>query len=285
MKKTIQLGAALFALSFSTQAQPFTAQTFYDHSGTAALLSSGTYAVTNPGFIMVGYLPVAGGGGIPNYFLDKTDETGMLSGTGQFSGQYRMYTGGNLCVAALAQETNCYGLSVIERPTGGSILYAHAGAFDSGCVFATINNTGLPVSSAFYPFPSGASGITKPLIAASFTGDYYVCGSYMISSVQFMYAFKVTASGSTIWSQLYNLNASTTIPRGIIEETYSGAPELAVVGVENSTGSDNGFFMKIKGSSGAVTLLETIDSGSNEGLSSIALAASNNALSLAALPI
>ena len=278
--KTFKLTLAMCALATISMAQPFTGQSYYAHNGTNALLSSGTYVRTIPGFIMGGYIPSFTSAGTPNFLIDKVDPNGTFVSTTAFSREYLMYNGGAACGLSIAQETRCYGVSVIENrgTVCSNVMYAAAAAFDAGVLFMTLDNTGAIVNSAFYNIPSGAVPNVKPLIAAAANGSYYVCGSYLLSGISYVYAFQTSATGSTLnWSRVFDLAIATFIPRAIVEDTYPGFAELAMVGTLGTTTTD-GFIMTLNGGTGAPIIQRALASGQpvNETLGAIALAASNN---------
>lgn len=280
--KSIKLTLALCALAATGQAQ-FTGQNFYGHGGVNALLSSGTYVTSDPGFVMGGYLP-ASPAGSSNFFVDKVDPDGTYGSATAFSREYFLYDAGSKCDnSCLKQETRCYGVSVIENPNANctNTKYALTAAFTSGILFATLGNNGSVISSAFYNIPPNARPV-KPLIALASTGDYYLCGAYQIATIDYLYAMKVDPAGVPFWSSTYDLlgiNNSTFTPGGVVEDFYTsgGTAEMTIAGTIGIPPSTDGFIMKLDGSTGTPLLQQALASGQtlNESISSIALSASN----------
>lgn len=271
--KLIFASLALCVFTVTVKAQQ-TGQSFYDHGGIPAVLSSGTYVNAAPGFVMAGYRPVSAVG-TANFFVDKVNSAGTFAGG--FSRSYMFSNSGNACAGPISQETNCYGVSII--PTGNQ--YAVAGAFNFGCLFAILGAGGGVIGQGYVPFPFGSTSPTKPIITESTAspGSYYVCGSFFHAGVSYLYAFKVNSTLTTIWSKHYDLGVGVNsfVPEGIVESNYLGNNELAIAGTTNY-GDERGFFMKLNGFSGTVTFTSEFDifgTLTNERLTSIILCASN----------
>lgn len=269
--KSIKLTLALGLLATIGRAQPYTAETTYGHGN--ALLSSGTHVNAVPGFVMAGYLPTTATGS-SNFIIDKVYWDGNFVGASSFSREFLLFNSGPNCSGSTSQALNCYGASVIESNGGGTISYVAAAAFDAGVVFAALSTPGTIVASSFHTFPNGAIPDSKPLITPAASGGYYICGSYRLNTINYIYVIRVAVGGTSIWSTVYDFGAANSIftPRGIVEDNYPGTDELAIVGIVGTSTTD-GFFMTIDESTGSVTILKAFASGLpvNETLNSIAL--------------
>lgn len=278
--KTILSFLTLCVVATSLKSQ-ITGQSTYNHASTPAILSSGTYVNSSPGFIMAGFRPTAAAG-TANFFVDKVNPAGTFGGG--FSRGYSMMATGAGCSSALAQQTTCVGVSVIETSAG---RYAVAAAFETGFLIAILSTSGTTLSTTFFTYPTGATLPTKPLITESTTspGRFYVSGSFLASGVRYIYIVKLSNNLATVdWAKHYDVgNPSRFTPFGMVESNYGVSPELVIAGVigDPSSSNEDALFMRIDGNNGGMVQAEHIFlSGSGiqnnlERFSSIKLAASN----------
>ena len=224
------------------------------------------------------------------FFARKTDMDGNITTVDDFFRNFKVYKNTS-CIAGLNTNVpNCAGVTVIETaigaPTNGSryALVAALNGPSSGnfLVFATLDQSGNLVNTAFYDFPANVSGIRKPVIAesASAPGNYYICGSYFLPAGETMYALKVNINGAITWSQTYFSGADIE-PRALIESPHSPT-ELIIVGrVEPDPNQppflarvDDGFFLKLSAAAGNIILFnvygEDLVLGEHQGFSSVA---------------
>jgi hypothetical protein len=259
MKKT-KLLLGLCALSLLGKTQPFTGITHYDHSGINVNLSSGNLTrVNSSGFLMGSYIPSSIAANNYNLFVDKTDQSGLItSTTSDFEMMYQVFAG-NPCTATPTQLLNCYGVSLIESQTASvTHKYILAASFNEGCVISALDMTGNVVASpsCFIPFPTGTIRPSKPLILESLINPnhFYVVGAYTDNSagIRHLYALLINSGGSLIWEQVYDLGISTSLePKAIVESPFSPSPELVIAGIANPniTGLGlEGFLLYLDGS-------------------------------------
>jgi len=233
--KKIKLMIALCALTSIAFCQAY-GEYSYSHSNT--FLSSGTIATLNvqQGFVMAGYAPTNTTGN-PNFIIDRTDVGGAFNAaTFEFSREYFFHYQSGSCGTGLSQSLNCKGVSLIETKLTTPTVrhYALAGSFSEGCFFATLNAAGIPVASSLYRFPTGAFAPTKPLIVESTTpGEYFIFGYYAIVGGGTMYALKINAAGTILFSSNFSMANSVSMqPMDIMLSPYSptGVGEVVVVG-------------------------------------------------------
>jgi len=235
----------------------FTAQPWEDKTYTHAnsFLSTGRIAINNatlPGFLMAGYR-ITSTATTPNFYVERTGDGGYYpasSNSYSFSSSYTIQ--GQQNCSGTPNANNCVGVSVIEENVAGGGNYAITGAFSDGVFFSMLNAAGTPVAASmlFWPFPSGVTGVSKPLIVASTVADqYYITGSYNQSpNGRRMYMLKVTAGGAVYASMEYNIAGNIGMtPKGILMSPYGSANEIVVVGAgDDITGSasflNKGFF-------------------------------------------
>lgn len=251
-------------------------------------MSYGNVATVGTGEIMASYIPVTSAGS-PNFYIDRTDAGAVpVIAAGRFDKSYTVnFTGG--CVAA-GQANNCAGVSVIETNIGTNIKYAVTAAFSKGVIFTTLDNSGLTGGTgsalAFYPFPSGATAISKPLIVeAGTTNIYYITGSYSLSSTgTSMYVLRVNSSGAILHSRQYKIASyAELVPKDMIISPYlpGASAEVIVIGSAffTITGGHKPYMLRLKQSD--ITVVSAIRYGqlsnpSQEWFNSISLANSSS---------
>lgn len=249
-------------------AQPYNGKTTYNHNTRNCYLTDGNItSINSAGFIMAGIIvnPTLT---IENLYIDKTAVDGTFTTGVTFQQCYLFSSGGTSC-GTVAQETVCYGASIKEIQQGPSLEhYVIAASYSSGCLYASLDASGVPVSSMFYVFPTGTSSATKPKIVPSiaYPGSQYITGSLVNSGITYMYFLFVNQQGNLINSAIYDLgNGTRLIPYDMVVSPYfSSSEEVAIVGVANYNGDDDGFFLRLDGATGAVTVFQTYDSGSND---------------------
>lgn len=276
--KKIKFVSAICLLQITLFSQPFyTGITTYNFGSVTPELSDGSPTqINSSGFVMSGFIPLVSAG-VYNVYINKVDQDALFNATpSEFTIGYHINTGGNSCGITLAQELNCYGTTLKETFVVASttplvpsnLWYVSTAAFGSGCAFTGLDANGIIVTSGYYPFPSGATSPSKPLISESIVhpGQFYISGSYQDGTIRKMYAMCVDAAGTIVWTKLYDLGPTTSIlPRAIIESPYSGSPELIIVGMaEYSTTLKEGFFARIDyGTNGGVNQFTTYGDGIN----------------------
>jgi hypothetical protein len=279
-----ELGIVILLLYFSVgnfHAQPWTGQTRYDNNSIPAILSSGSYVSINPGFVMAGYLPTTTNGNY-NFLVDKVDVDGQFnSSVGEFHVGYMMNSGGLNCGTTVVQELNCYGVSIIETNPGGGVQYALAATFDSGVVFALLDNGGNVVTSKFLAFTSTVpTSISKPLICESSTlGNYYICGNYTQSGRDYLYAMHIDNSLFVYWQNQYDLGSATQFRAHAIMESPYLSTDVVIAGGLYLSGinATDGFVMLLDDASvGAVKKLNRYHGGSTDNEEIWSLAKSNS---------
>lgn len=238
----------------------------YPHAN--SILSSGSVTKNNPGFLMAGYKPSATQGS--NFFIDRTAEGGSTQNNPViFQREYSLFLN-PACSAPLSLATNCSGISAIETFVPGSIVngttipakhYAIAGAINEGCFFSFLSSTGVPINTYFINFAliqgvNSLASVSKPIIleasvATSGMKEYYICGTYdfVIPIINYpisvLYAHRVNAAGSILWSRQYlcasggyiNINAMVESPYNqnlvmVGKTIFSGV----IINLDRSTG-------------------------------------------------
>lgn len=245
--KKIKLFALLAISSLLLNAQPY-AHHLYSHANSR--LTTGLHtSINSPGFFMIGsHVPT-----VPrpfNFSVDKTDVGGVLSGSTFIQKQYQIMTGGASCSSNLTQSQNGE-VSGIETNIPGTPAgwYALAGAFDQSIFFATLDASGLPITTVAYDFPM-AGGSSKPIIVESSVtpNEYYITGTYGTPVGPYIYVLKVNATGGIIWSQMFNdPNINLIETWDMVESPYTS--EVLIVGHVNLPQSFNratdGFILRV----------------------------------------
>jgi hypothetical protein len=206
--KKIKLLFAITVCSCKLNSQPYYGEGLYNQGQnneltTAINISSGA----NIGFLLGGTIPLSTSLGVPNFILNKLSSDGTLTGGGNtFSKSYQIF-GNNACTSSPASANNCAGISVKEYvSTTSAMRYAVAGAFDDGCFFVSLNNTGTVLNKTFYTFPATSSQASKPVLVVS-NGLIFIIGSFkstLFNSRQ-LYILKVSQTGSFLQSKSYNM--------------------------------------------------------------------------------
>jgi len=231
--KKIKLMLLFCIAAIITKSQPWS-EKFYAHpnsfccsGNTAGILLNNVPAF--PGFLMAGFDPTGANGNF-NFYIDRTKIGGS---TGIFYNEYQVSGVAN-CATPTNSATLFSGVTVIEtQNTGnGTPYYVMAGAFDQGCFFSSLSNTGVPITTKFFPFPAASVVVTKPLIVESTNNayDYFIVGSYLLNSVQQMYVIKINLGGTVLQSKLYTCASpiGDLFPNGIVYSPYGN--DLVVVG-------------------------------------------------------
>ena len=174
-------------------------------------------------------------------------QNAFSGGGASFANEYKIYKSGT-CQANPPQSLNCAGVTVISSPSSSN-PYALAGAVNNGCFFASLNNTGVPVQTKFYQFPSVGFSPTKPIIIENqgLNQGFFICGSYSVSNLGWRnYILRIDQSGNLLQSAVYGIPFSGGSPscyvlRGLglrptsmllstLPNTPSGQSELIIVG-------------------------------------------------------
>lgn len=271
------------ALCTGLYSQPFTGIDTYLHTPRLIGSDGTTTTFNSRGFIIAGYQPAATAANPLNIYIDKTDVDGSIPGAPFFSNEYK-FAADNIkpCGGNIVSAVNCYGVSINElQYSTGNEWYNMVASFDRGCLYADLDQNGIPVNSAYFNFPGQVTNVTRPLIASSniMTGRSYVAGSYYLNGRCQMYLMLVGLGGGLGWPISYmNTAGGELVPSAIIESPYSpsGVPELVVVGTYNIGSSlrRQGFFARFDGTSGAFISMMTYDTptGSNERCLSVSTA-------------
>jgi hypothetical protein len=272
MKKLKIFAIILLILAFKTNAQ-FYGQKLFDHSTMPpavppALIASSAFTTSSysSGFLNGMYCDINVNGRA--FFVRKTDLDGNVSSIDDFFRNFKVYKDNN-CSILNTNVSDCAGVTVIETttgaPTNGSryALVAALNGSQSGSflVFATLDQTGNLVNTAYFDFPSNTVHIKKPCIVESSTpGSYYICGAYHTTTGKEMYVLKVNINGTIIWSRNY-ISGLALEPNAIIESPFN-SNELVIVGRNDVdvyqspflSRSDDGFFLKLSTSNGNIQL-------------------------------
>ncbi len=200
-----------------------------------------------------------------SFYVSKTDLNGDFSGPDEFFRNFKIYKDVNCNVFNTNVSQNA-GISAIET---GNILTPSSGAryalvtsvkdINSGdfLVFATLDQSGNIVTSAFYNYPGNNLPIFKPKIVESMNnpGDYYICSAYDI----YTYVTKVNINGTVIWSRRY-ASGNRIEGRDLIESPFN-SNELIVVGTTVTGGllgqGNDAFFLKVSSSNGNIINFKT----------------------------
>ncbi len=266
MKTKILIILYLFSIKITAQNYGMRG---YNH--TNADMSSAqkcTLLAANPGYVMASRQWGLSGGATANFYIDRTDVQGAFnSNSFEFQNYYEVYHDAN-CGGTSTQVDSIYGISIIESILNGpSRYYAIAGTCELGLFFATLDLGGAVVDQKAYPFPSGSTRITKPLIveSASTSGIYYIVGSYYYNGKGYLYALKIDDQGNIQFSKTFNpISDIDLIPMDIIISPYYS--EVVVVGKAyggaGSAGFENrGFFLQLDDSN--LTLVQCTLYGQN----------------------
>lgn len=228
--------------------------------------SAATTGINSSGFLTGMYVP--NGGNSATFCVRKTDASGNYTSSNDFESMYKIYYHSN-CSVLYNLVDNCIGVSVIESSSSspGTEWYALAAVcnMQSGTHFlayCTLDQFGGPAYKGYYPFPSNTIGATKPKIieSSSTPGVFYICGGYITtpSNVGYMYVLKVDNTGNLLWSNIYK--SGTHIEASDILESPYSSSEIVVVGrvvpdvnqAPYFNKADDGFFLKLSSSTGAI---------------------------------
>lgn len=176
---------------------------------------------------------------------------------------------------------------VIARNNGTGYMVAatftyndtKAGKIRPGLLLIALDNNGEllnPGSYAAYKFPNiGLWDASYALLTALRQGNgetFLACGQVRIQEVIRMFAIEFTDQPSiTTVSGVYDLNHAepecSEMPGDIIQSPYTN--EIFVVGEGTFHGSQDGFILRLNGTTGSVVAAQTIDLGGYEGLTGI----------------
>jgi hypothetical protein len=269
MKKWL-LALGLTSLIHSVAAQSY-GQKLFSHPG-FSITGAAITGINSAGFLRVGLKPNAVPASTVNFFIEKADTNGLVSGVNDFNINYAIKAANSTCSSPLNQFANCYGVSVIETNIPKTVpdWYALCGAFDKGVFFATLNSFGVPVITNSFLFPFIPTSITKPILLESVSSpnNYYIAGACDTN----MYVLKVNASGQLLWSSLYHSGAM--IPHDLIENPYNN--DLVIVGDNTPALSyslgPQAFFLGLNKSNGNISNYTTYGDSPCHGFSSIKVA-------------
>lgn len=257
LKQSLSILLCLLSLSGYSQ---FYGQ--FMHTSPNHFVSSGDKtSINNTGFITGLYEPVSAVESY-NFIINKSDDNGLLSGTGTFSKGYYTLGDGTCSGTNWSQILDCNGVTAMEiNPvqvgSNGTAWYAVAGSNSVGVFFALLAQDGTPLLSKQYIHPSGTTWFGKPLLIESqnIANHFYICGK----GGNEMYAMLIDAGGNVVWTNSYDCNSGNAnmYPQQIIECPYSG--DLVVVGLStlytyNPIRATDGFFLKLSSSNGAVNV-------------------------------
>ena len=211
--KNLKLLFAAAVCSGSMYAQHFYGEILHNEVQTTDLTTATQVTTsTNAGFLIGGSVPTSAVG-VPNFILNKLSTDGTLTGGGNpFSRNYFIY-GNGACGASPAQVNNCAGITAKEYNGNAGMAYAVTGAFDEGCFFMSLDNTGNIINKSFFTFPATSSQASKPVMVTS-PGLICIIGSFVTSSLNArqVYVIKVSQNGTLLQSKAYNMASPCSMP-------------------------------------------------------------------------
>jgi hypothetical protein len=206
------------------------------------------------GWVMAGVFPSSTANQF-DFTVEKVKDTGAW-GLGTFSQNYNITCDPNCASPVnMPYPHKCTGVDIIEiQPVGANEKFALAGVFGGGIFFATLDGTGAVTSQRFWAAPG--IFLRKPTICRSANiNNFYICGSYNSGS----YVIKVNASGTVIWSKLYDNVVIDA--RDMLESPYN-SNELILVG-RCQVDAYDAFFLSLNSGNGAVNNFKTYCDGLN----------------------